>query len=57
MQLFLKLHSGMANSVDPNQTDLDLHCALYHFVRNSGVHNFRTYLLKKGRMRQIDAKQ
>ena len=46
MQLFLKMLSGMANSVDPDQqSDLGLHCL--HFIRNFGVLNFRTFTITK----------
>ena len=43
MQLFLKICSGMANSVDPNQSaleksDLDLHCRHLSFLSETLVH-------------------
>ena len=46
MQLFLKIHSGMMNSVDPDQTeppDLGLHIYKHvnRIVRQLGVLNFR----------------
>ena len=47
MQLFLKIHSGIANSVDPDQTvhpcsliRINTAC-LCHFVRHFCVKNFR----------------
>ena len=49
MQLFLKMFSGMVNSVDPNQTapwsSLIWICTvgICHFVRNFDVQNFRTF--------------
>ena len=49
MQLFLKILSGMANSVDPHQTaprsSLIWVCTvcMCHFVRNFGVRIFRTF--------------
>ena len=53
MRMFLNVLSGMANSVDPDQTrlllheqsDLGLHC-ICHFVRNFGVRNFRTFTVR-----------
>ena len=43
LQLYLKIHSGMANNVDPDQTAQGLHCLHNHFVRNFGVRNFWTF--------------
>ena len=36
----VKIVSGMANRVDPDQT-----VCIYHFVINLGVHNFMTFTL------------
>ena len=49
MQLFLKLLSGMANSVVPDQTALEGAYAvcICHFVRNLGVQNFITFTISK----------
>ena len=52
IQLFLKIHGGMANSVDPDQTapfrgSLIWVCTVCtcHFVRNFDVRNFRTFIV------------
>ena len=48
MQLFLKILSGMANSVDPDlkeQFDLGLQFA-HANVRNFGVQNFSTFSIQ-----------
>ena len=45
MQLFLKILSRMANSVDPDWTDLGLHCLHITFFRHFGVANFRTFTI------------
>ena len=53
MQLFLKILSGMANSVDPDQTAPSVRSSLIwictvclcHFVRHFGVRNFRTFIV------------
>ena len=57
MQLFLKILSGIANSVDPDQTapsgavwSGSALFALYHFVRNFGVRNFRTFTVPTGHL-------
>ena len=42
MQLFLKIFSGMANSIDLDQTVPFLSPP---FVRNFGVGNFRTFTI------------
>ena len=49
MQPFLKIPSGMANSVDLDQTapDLGLHCLhMSHF----GIRNFRIFTIKNERV-------
>ena len=45
MQLFLKIPSGMANSVAPDQTAPEGFCTVCtcHFVKNFGLWNFRTF--------------
>ena len=47
MQLVLKMHRGMVNSIDPDLTApcLILVCTVCvcHFVRNFDVKNFRTF--------------
>ena len=51
MQLFLKILSGMVNSVDPDQTAprsslIRVYTVfIYNFVRNFGVRNFRTFTI------------
>ena len=49
MQLFLKTLSGIANSVDPDQTASSLiwvcTVCICHFLRHFGVPNFRTFTL------------
>ena len=52
MQLFLKILSGMANSVDPDQTapNLGLHCLHMPFVRKLRKH---TGLTKAGRNSRV----
>ena len=44
VQLFLKILSGMANIVDPDQSAPSV-CTvcICHFVRNFGVQNFGTF--------------
>ena len=46
--IFLKIHRGMVNSVDPEQTALIWICtvSICHFVRNFGVPNVRTFTVK-----------
>ena len=46
MNLFLKILSGMANSVDPDQTapsDLGLHCLHMPFCQKLWCSKFRTF--------------
>ena len=52
MQLFLKMLSGMANNVDPDQTaSSGAVCSMYtlftyaKFVRHFNVQNFRTFTI------------
>ena len=48
MQLFLKLFSGMANSVDPDQTapsELGLHCLHYAILSDSLKYEILGHLL------------
>ena len=45
MQLFLNIPSGMANCVDPDETDLVLHCLNMPFCQKLDVRNFRTFTL------------
>ena len=47
MQQFLKIPSGMENSVDPDQTAPSGVCTvcICHFVRHFGVQNFRTFTI------------
>ena len=44
MQWFLKIPSGIANSVDPDQT---APVFIGHFVRNFGEQNVRTFSIIK----------
>ena len=47
MQLFLKILSGKANGVDPDQkqSDLGLHCLHIPFYWQLCVRNFRTFTI------------
>ena len=47
MQLFLRILSGIAKSVDPDQSSLIRvgTVCICHFVRNFGVQNFRTFAI------------
>ena len=51
---FLKLHSGVANSADPDQTAPEASSLIWvyticicHLVRNFGVQNFRTFTVER----------
>ena len=41
------MHGGMANSEDPDQIWVCTIC-IWHFVRNFGVQNFRTFTIHCG---------
>ena len=43
MQLFLKIISGLVNSVDPDQTAPSLHCLHLQICQDLDVQNFRTF--------------
>ena len=44
MHMLLKILSGMANSVDPDQTaPSDCTVCICHFVRHFGIRNFKTF--------------
>ena len=51
MQLFLKILSGMADHVDPDQRSSLIwigSVCICHFVRHFGVRNFRTFTVFSG---------